>query len=174
VTQILVFGLPAGRGGDLKRDIATLIAELRTAIPAAFDSEQYRSSLAELNTEFEERQRAGVEALMAGDDDGRTGRNGSCSGESGNAGQGRQRCAPCTHAHLRLAMAARLRGLLHIVGLSPRRGKLMPGTARSTAVVRAARVTREIRMNAYRSRPAHELESHRNISEAVCAADRRE
>jgi lon-related putative ATP-dependent protease len=56
--------LPAGRGEDLKHDIATLIAELKTAIPAAFESEQYRSSLAELNTEFEERHRAAVEALQ--------------------------------------------------------------------------------------------------------------
>jgi lon-related putative ATP-dependent protease len=56
--------LPAGRGGELKRDMANLIAELRTAIPAAFESEQYRSNLAELHQEFEERHRAAVEALQ--------------------------------------------------------------------------------------------------------------
>jgi lon-related putative ATP-dependent protease len=56
--------LPAGRGGELKRDMIALIAELKTAIPAAFESDQYRSSLAELHQEFEERHRAGVEALQ--------------------------------------------------------------------------------------------------------------
>jgi lon-related putative ATP-dependent protease len=60
----LAVRLPAGRGGELKSDMATLIAELKTAIPAAFESEQYRSSLAELHQAFEERHRAAVEALQ--------------------------------------------------------------------------------------------------------------
>jgi lon-related putative ATP-dependent protease len=56
--------LPAGRGGALKRDMSGLVTELKTAIPAAFESDQYRSSLAEVHQEFEERHREGVEALQ--------------------------------------------------------------------------------------------------------------
>jgi lon-related putative ATP-dependent protease len=56
--------LPAGRGGELKHDMAQLVAELKTAIPAAFESEHYRSSLAELNQELEERNRAALQALQ--------------------------------------------------------------------------------------------------------------
>ena len=35
--------LPAGRGATLKRDMDDLIEELRAAIPAAFESDEYRS-----------------------------------------------------------------------------------------------------------------------------------
>ena len=56
--------LPRGRGGELRRDMATLVEELRGAIPAAFESERYRSSLNELNQELEERQHAALEQLQ--------------------------------------------------------------------------------------------------------------
>jgi predicted ATP-dependent protease len=39
----LTLRLPAGRGATLKRDMDALIEELRAAIPAAFESESYRS-----------------------------------------------------------------------------------------------------------------------------------
>jgi lon-related putative ATP-dependent protease len=57
--------LPAGRGTELRRDAAQLIEELRGAIPAAFDSEQHRSGLADINQEFEERVRGAFEQLQA-------------------------------------------------------------------------------------------------------------
>jgi predicted ATP-dependent protease len=56
--------LPAGHGTELRRDMSALIAELQVAIPAAFESEQYRNSLAELRQELEERHRAAVETLQ--------------------------------------------------------------------------------------------------------------
>jgi lon-related putative ATP-dependent protease len=56
--------LPAGRGTELRRDMAQLIEELRAAIPAAFDSEQHRSGIADINQEFEERVRAAFERLQ--------------------------------------------------------------------------------------------------------------
>ncbi|HUO66307.1 MAG TPA: ATP-binding protein [Gammaproteobacteria bacterium] len=56
--------LPRGRGAELRGDMATLIEELRGAIPAAFESERYRSSLNELNQELEERQHAALEQLQ--------------------------------------------------------------------------------------------------------------
>ena len=43
--------LPAGRGAELRRDMAKLVEELGIAIPAAFESEHYRNSFAEINQE---------------------------------------------------------------------------------------------------------------------------
>ena len=56
--------LPAGRGTALRRDMAHLIDELRGAIPAAFDSDQHRTALAEINQEFEDRHRAAIEKIQ--------------------------------------------------------------------------------------------------------------
>jgi lon-related putative ATP-dependent protease len=56
--------LPAGRGSVLRHDVAQLIEDLRGAIPAALDSEQHRSGLADINEEFEERVRAAFEQLQ--------------------------------------------------------------------------------------------------------------
>lgn len=56
--------LPAGRGADLRQDMARLIEELRGAIPAAFESERYQNSLGEINQDYEERHRSFMEALQ--------------------------------------------------------------------------------------------------------------
>lgn len=53
--------LPAGRGRDLKGDMRRLVEELKTAIPAAFESDEYRARVRELEAELEERH----EALLA-------------------------------------------------------------------------------------------------------------
>jgi len=47
--------LAAGRGAQLRADMHSLIDELRTTIPAAFDSEEYVSTLERLNADFKER-----------------------------------------------------------------------------------------------------------------------
>ncbi|MGR9105756.1 MAG: Lon protease family protein [Gammaproteobacteria bacterium] len=60
----LAVSLPAGKGIAFRNDMARLVEELCEAIPAAFSSDQYRSSLEELNQEFEERHRAAIETLQ--------------------------------------------------------------------------------------------------------------
>src|SRR5690606_8969847 len=59
----LALRLPAGRGVDLRRDMARLVEELREAIPAAFESEHYRNSIAEIDQELEDRHRTAMEKL---------------------------------------------------------------------------------------------------------------
>lgn len=48
--------LPAGRGRELRQDIIKLIEEANTTIPAAFESEEYRSQRAAIEKEFQEEQ----------------------------------------------------------------------------------------------------------------------
>ena len=48
--------LPAGGGDRLRRHMERLVEELRTAIPAAFESENYRQRRQEIEEEFRERQ----------------------------------------------------------------------------------------------------------------------
>jgi lon-related putative ATP-dependent protease len=48
--------LPAGRGVDLRRDIAQLIEEAYTAVPAAFESEDYQTRQQAIEEEFKEYQ----------------------------------------------------------------------------------------------------------------------
>jgi lon-related putative ATP-dependent protease len=48
--------LPSGRGVVLRDDMEELIEELQTAIPAAFESEDYRTRKQEVEEEFKERQ----------------------------------------------------------------------------------------------------------------------
>ena len=55
--------LPAGTGVKLRRDIEQLIEDLRSAIPAAFESEQYRARRQELEQELKERQEHAFEEL---------------------------------------------------------------------------------------------------------------
>lgn len=47
--------LPAGRGAQLKRDMAHLVEELSAAIPAVFESEEYAHRVDHIDTEFTER-----------------------------------------------------------------------------------------------------------------------
>lgn len=55
--------LPAGRGKQLQQDMVQLVEELSSAIPAAFESDDYRLRIEELEHEFKERQSDALEAL---------------------------------------------------------------------------------------------------------------
>ncbi|WP_273427542.1 ATP-binding protein [Marinobacter sp.] len=55
-----VIRLPAGEGREFRRDMNDLAAELRTAIPATFESEEYQSRLQELREEMSKRQHQGL------------------------------------------------------------------------------------------------------------------
>jgi lon-related putative ATP-dependent protease len=48
--------LPPGRGVGLREDMRQLVEDLRSAIPAAFESEQYRTRVQEVEEELKERQ----------------------------------------------------------------------------------------------------------------------
>jgi hypothetical protein len=48
--------LPAGRGASLRDDMRHLVAELLAAVPAAFDSDEYRAHRDQIDAEFGERQ----------------------------------------------------------------------------------------------------------------------
>ncbi len=59
-----VLQLPAGRGGDLKEDMDALIEELKTTLPAAFESEEYQSRREMIQEEVREGQEAALEDLQ--------------------------------------------------------------------------------------------------------------
>ncbi|HEX9178758.1 MAG TPA: ATP-binding protein [Burkholderiales bacterium] len=48
--------LPPGRGAKLKADVQQLVEELRSAIPAVFESDEYRARAEQIDAEFSERQ----------------------------------------------------------------------------------------------------------------------
>ena len=48
--------LPAGRATKFRQDMAHLVEDLRAAIPAAFETDEYRTRIQEIETEFNERQ----------------------------------------------------------------------------------------------------------------------
>ena len=48
--------LPPGRAGKFREDMAHLVEDLRDAIPAAFESDEYRTRIQEIETEYNERQ----------------------------------------------------------------------------------------------------------------------
>lgn len=50
--------LPSGRGAGLRKDMQTLIDDLRVALPAAFDSDNYRSRRQAIEARFKEHQEA--------------------------------------------------------------------------------------------------------------------
>ncbi len=56
--------LPAGEGRQFKADMNTLADELRTAIPATFESEEYQGRLQELQEEMSKRQHKGLFAIQ--------------------------------------------------------------------------------------------------------------
>jgi predicted ATP-dependent protease len=64
--QPLALQLPAGRGVQLRSHMRELVDDLRTLIPAMFESEEYVNAVARLNTEFKERAEQGV--LAVGED----------------------------------------------------------------------------------------------------------
>ncbi|TCS73375.1 lon-related putative ATP-dependent protease [Sulfuritortus calidifontis] len=57
--------LPAGRGKELKADMVRLMEDLLTAIPALFESEEYRSRVDQIENEFSEREAAALRELGA-------------------------------------------------------------------------------------------------------------
>src|SRR5690554_600169 len=59
----LYLQLPPGLGRQLRRDIEALVDELRGAIPAVFESEEYQNRLQELKQAMGERQRDAIEAV---------------------------------------------------------------------------------------------------------------
>jgi hypothetical protein len=59
----LAIALPPGRGSDLRENMTNLIEELKTAIPAAFDTEDYRARRQAIDEEFKEKQEHAFEEL---------------------------------------------------------------------------------------------------------------
>jgi predicted ATP-dependent protease len=57
--------LPAGRGRQLRDALSRLVAELRVALPAAFDSEAYRNRREALEASIRERRDAALQAFDA-------------------------------------------------------------------------------------------------------------
>jgi lon-related putative ATP-dependent protease len=60
-----VLTLEAGKGVELKRDMNALIEEIGAALPAAFESDSYRTSRTAIDQEFEERERHFFEQVQA-------------------------------------------------------------------------------------------------------------
>ena len=56
--------LPAGRVRPLRDDVEQLIDELRSSLPAAFESEEYRNRKTVIQEQFKERQEKGFQALQ--------------------------------------------------------------------------------------------------------------
>src|SRR5210317_991383 len=52
----LAMRLPTGRGRELQRDMQQLVEELRTTIPAAFESDDYKARIQQIDESFESRQ----------------------------------------------------------------------------------------------------------------------
>jgi len=55
--------LPPGRGAGLSKDMARLVEELRSNIPAVFEGDEYRSKVDSIDTEFKERHEKAFSAL---------------------------------------------------------------------------------------------------------------
>jgi hypothetical protein len=55
--------LPAGRGAKLRDDMRALVEELLAAIPAAFESDEYRARTEQIEAEFTERHEKGFREL---------------------------------------------------------------------------------------------------------------
>ena len=55
--------LPPGRGAELRRDMEQLIEELATAIPATFESQEYRTRVQAIEDEVKERQENAFDGL---------------------------------------------------------------------------------------------------------------
>ena len=55
--------LPAGMGKDLRKDIHELVEDLLSNMPSAFESDEYRISTEEIETEVEEKREEALQAL---------------------------------------------------------------------------------------------------------------
>ncbi|MFO7740995.1 MAG: ATP-binding protein [Anaerolineae bacterium] len=56
--------LPPGRGIELRKDMEQLVEELRTAVPALFESEDYQTRKQELQEEFQEKQEEALDRVQ--------------------------------------------------------------------------------------------------------------
>ena len=63
-TQPRLLRLPPSWGSHWRRDLEQLVDELRTAIPATFESDEYRSRLQELQQQLNRRQREAFESVQ--------------------------------------------------------------------------------------------------------------
>lgn len=59
----IAIGLPPGRGEALRQDMESLVEELRAAIPAVFDSDEYSAKVESIDAEFTERHEREFAAL---------------------------------------------------------------------------------------------------------------
>ncbi|MCU0803514.1 MAG: AAA family ATPase [Burkholderiales bacterium] len=59
----IAIDLPPGRGEELKRDMQQLVEELRSTIPAVFESEEYTAKVAEIDADFTERHERALNEL---------------------------------------------------------------------------------------------------------------
>lgn len=57
--------LPAGRGGELRREMDELLDEIRTVLPAAFETDEYRVRRQAIESTYQEQQEAAFSALQA-------------------------------------------------------------------------------------------------------------
>ncbi|MGD8999131.1 MAG: ATP-binding protein [Granulosicoccaceae bacterium] len=55
--------LPAGKGQELRSDLQKLIDDTRTSMPVAFESDEYRTKLQEIQDKYEERRRTAISEL---------------------------------------------------------------------------------------------------------------
>ncbi len=62
--QPLALKLPTGRGEALCQDMEQLVEDLRDALPAAFDSDDYRQRVREIEEDFKRRQEAEFRSLQ--------------------------------------------------------------------------------------------------------------
>lgn len=60
----IAIGLPMGRGPALRTDMQALVRDLRTMIPAMFESEEYATEVERINAEFKERADAAFAEVM--------------------------------------------------------------------------------------------------------------
>lgn len=59
----MAIALPPGRGLAFKRDMARLVEDLRSGIPAAFEADEYRTHRQEIENELSERQEQAIQAV---------------------------------------------------------------------------------------------------------------
>ena len=59
----IAIALPPGRGAAFKRDMARLVEDLRSGIPAAFEADEYRTHKQEIENELSERQEQAIQAV---------------------------------------------------------------------------------------------------------------
>ncbi len=55
--------LPAGSAGRFRKDLQRLVEDLRTGIPGAFETDEYRTRLQEIESEFEQQHEKVIEAV---------------------------------------------------------------------------------------------------------------